>query len=157
IVIAALARRRWRPSTTAFGTASWASESVMKAAGMFGDAGLILGRTANGKLIRAANYCHTLLVGATGAGKGVSVIIPNLLAYFRGSVVVFDCKGDLHATCGRRRAARGQRIIRLAPFNGGKDTFNPLDTVRKDSPMLIDSARAIAEALVVRQGSEPDP
>jgi type IV secretion system protein VirD4 len=156
-VVAALARRRWRPSTTAFGTARWASENVLRAAGMLGDSGLILGRTRSGRLIRIANYCHVLLVGATGAGKGVSIIIPNLLSYFRGSVVCFDIKGDLHATCGKRRAARGQRIIRLAPFNNGADTFNPLDIIRKDSPMLVDSARAVSEALVVRQGSEPDP
>jgi type IV secretion system protein VirD4 len=157
-VIAVLARRRWRASTTAFGTARWASEKVLKAAGMLGNAGLILGRTMSGKaMIRVPSYCHALLVGATGAGKGVSIIIPNLLVYFRGSVVCFDTKGDLHATCSGRRAARGQRIIRLAPFNGGEDKFNPLDTIPKDSPMLVDSARAVAEALVVRSGSENDP
>jgi type IV secretion system protein VirD4 len=156
LALAALSRRGWRPSTTAFGTAQWASERVLKAVGMLGNAGLILGRTMSGKMIRATNYCHVLLVGGTGSGKGVSIIIPNLLSYYRGSVVVFDTKGDLQATCGKRRAARGQRIIRLAPFNGGTDSFNPLDTIRM-SPTLIDSARAVAEALVVRQGSEPDP
>jgi type IV secretion system protein VirD4 len=158
ILIAVLARRRWRPSTTAFGTARWASENVLKAAGMLGgNVGIVLGRTMSGKIIRVANYCHVLLVGATGSGKGVSIIIPNLLAYFRGSVVVFDTKGELFATCGKRRAARGQRIIRLAPFNNGTHTFNPLDTIRKDSPMLVDSARAVAESLVVRTGGENDP
>jgi type IV secretion system protein VirD4 len=72
-------------------------------------------------------------------------------------VVVFDTKGDLHATCRKRRAARGQRIIRLAPFNNGTHSFNPLETICKDSPMLVDSARAIAESLVVRTGTEHDP
>jgi type IV secretion system protein VirD4 len=156
-LLAALARRRWRPSVTAFGTACWASEKMLKAAGMLGASGLILGRTLSGEIIRARNYCHVLLVGATGAGKGVSIVIPNLLSYYRGSVVCFDTKGDLFATCGSRRRARGQRIIRLAPFNNGKDSFNPLDSVRSDSPLLIDFARAIAEALVIRQGTEHDP
>jgi len=156
VVMAALARRRWQPSTTAYGTACWASEKMLKSAGMLGQAGLVLGRTATGKLIRAVNYCHVLLVGATGAGKGVSIIVPNLLTYVRGSLVCFDTKGDLHGTCGRRRRRMG-RVIRLAPFNHGSHAFNPLDTISKDSPMLIDSARAVAEALVVRQGSEPDP
>jgi type IV secretion system protein VirD4 len=157
VVMAALARRRWRPSSTAFGTACWAAEKVLKAAGMLGRYGLILGRTMRGKLIRLPSYCHVLLVGATGAGKGVSIIIPNILTYFRGSLVCVDLKGDLYATCRKRRAAKGERIIRLAPFNDGKDCFNPLDTIRKDSPMLVDSARAIAEALVVRLGTENDP
>jgi type IV secretion system protein VirD4 len=157
LVIAALARRRWRPSATAFGTACWASEKALRVAGMLGKHGLVLGRTMKGKMIRVPSYCHTLLVGATGAGKGVSVIIPNLLAYFRGSVICFDIKGDLYSTCGKRRGGWGKRIIRLAPFNNGKATFNPLDTIRKESPILVDSARAIAEALVVRTGSENDP
>jgi type IV secretion system protein VirD4 len=158
VMIAVLARRRWRPSTTAFGTARFASESVLSAAGMLGNVGLILGRTMSGKMIRAANYCHVLLTGATGSGKGVSIITPNLLTYFRGAVVVFDTKGDLHATCANRRAARGEHIIRLAPFSDNStDTFNPLDTIHKASPMLVDSARAVAESLVCRTGSEPDP
>lgn len=157
LVLAALAARRWRPSATAFGTACWMSDKALKAAGMLGDSGLILGRTMKGQLIRLSNYCHVLLVGATGAGKGVSIIIPNLLSYYRGSVVCFDTKGDLHAISGRVRAGNGQRILRLAPFNGGTDTLNPLDTIPRESPMLVDSARALAEAIVVRQGSEPDP
>jgi type IV secretion system protein VirD4 len=157
ILLALLARRGWRPSSTAFGTASWASEQVLMRAGMLGNAGLILGRTTSGRLIRVADYCHVLLIGATGAGKGISIIIPNLLAYFRGSVVSFDPKGDLFATVAKRRKARGERIIRLAPFGNGADCWNPLDMISKKSATLIDSARAMAEALVVRTGSEPDP
>lgn len=157
IVLAALARRRWAPSASAFGTACWATEQVMARAGMLGNAGLVLGRTMGGKLIRVVDYCHVLLVGATGAGKGVSIIIPNLLVYFRGSVVCFDTKGDLFATCAKRRAAKGERIVRLAPFSSGADCWNPLDMISRNSPTLIDSAKAMAEALVVRLGTEPDP
>jgi type IV secretion system protein VirD4 len=157
VLFVLLARRRWRPSRTAFGTAQWASLKLLKIKGFLGNAGLVLGRTMKGKLIRVPSYCHVLLVGGTGSGKGVSIIIPNLLSYFRGSVVCFDTKGDLYDTCHKRRARRGQRIIRLAPFGGGRDGFNPLDSIASDSPTLIDSARAMAEALIVRQGSEPDP
>ena len=124
---------------------------------MIGNVGLVLARTASGKLIRIRDYCHLLLVGATGAGKGVSIIIPILLSYLRGSVVAFDPKGDLYSTCARRRAAKGQRIIRLAPFNGGTDKLNPLDLISGDDPMLVDHSRALAEALVVRQGTESEP
>ncbi|HEV3438348.1 MAG TPA: type IV secretory system conjugative DNA transfer family protein, partial [Gemmata sp.] len=155
VMLAVIAQRRFRPSTTAFGTAHWATEKMLQSAGMLGNVGLILGRTITGKLIRVRHYCHVLLVGGTGSGKGVSIIIPNLLAYFRGSVVVFDPKSDLLATCGKRREARGERIIRLAPFNSGTDTFNPLDAIQ-DGPTLVDSARAMAEALVVRTGMEHD-
>jgi type IV secretion system protein VirD4 len=150
-------RRRWSGSGTAYGTAHFLSDKALRAAGMLAGCGLILGRTFKGALIRLPDYCHILLCGGTGSGKGVGIIIPNLLTYFRGSVVCFDAKGDLFQTTAKRRAAKGQRIVRLAPFNGGTDAFNPLDTIPSDSPGLVDSARAMAEALVVRQGTESDP
>jgi len=150
-------RRRWRGSGTAFGTAAWMSEKALCAAGMLAGNGLVLGRTFSGALICLPHFCHAILVGTPGSGKGVSVMITNLLRWFRSSIVCFDTKGDLYATTAGRRAARGERIIRVAPFNGGVDSFNPLDTVPCDSPMLIDSARAMAESLVVRQGTESDP
>jgi type IV secretion system protein VirD4 len=150
-------RRRWRGSETAFGQAAWMTDKALRAFGMLAGYGLILGRTFKGALIRLPDYCHVLVCGGTGSGKGVSIIIPNLLTYYRGSVVCFDTKGDLFETTARRRAERGQRIVRLAPFNRGEDAFNPLDTIPSDSAGLVDSARAMAEALVVRQGTEPDP
>jgi type IV secretion system protein VirD4 len=151
-----LSRRRWRGSGTAFGTASWMSDKMMRAAGMLAGTGLILGRTFKGALIRLPDYCHVLLCGGTGSGKGVSIIIPNLLSYSRGSIVCFDTKGDLYDTA-RRRAARGERIIRLGPVTGGVDKLNPLDPIPSDSPTLVDSAHALAAALVVREENEHDP
>lgn len=149
--------RRCKTASTAFGSAAWASDSMFKAAGMLADKGLILGRTFKGVLLRLPHYCHVLLVGGSGSGKGVSVVLTNLLTYRRGSIVCFDPKGDLHETAGFRRAAMGQRIRRLAPFDGGQDKFNPLSTISADSPVLVDSARALAESLVVRLGTETDP
>ncbi len=133
------------------------SDKALRAAGMLAGYGLILGRTFKGALIRLPDYCHVLLCGGTGSGKGVSIIIPNLLSYSSGSIVAFDTKGDLYQTTAKRRANRGERIIRLAPFNAGEDALNPLDAIPNDSPMLVDSAHALATALVVRQESETDP
>lgn len=157
VIAALVARRRWAPSNSAFGTAYWCTQEFLQAAGMLGEYGLLLGRTMSGTLIRLPSYCHILLTGSTGSGKGVGIIIPNLLSYFRGSLVVFDTKGDLFATTAKWRRRRGQRILRLAPFNGGNAKLNPLDTIRAGSPVLCDHARAMAESLVVRQGTEPDP
>lgn len=156
IVALGLYRRSWRPSNSACGTATWADEKMLQAAGMLGDHGLLLARTLTGKVIRLPLYTHTLLIGGTGSGKGVSVIVPQLLTYFRGSIICFDTKGDLFETTSAFREEMGERIIRLAPFNGGRDALNPLDLIR-DGPMLIDQCRALAESLVIRQGTEPDP
>ncbi len=149
--------RRWRGSGTAFGTSAFMSDKALRAAGMLTGTGLVLGRTFKGELIRLRDYFAVLLCGTPGSGKGIGIIIPNLLAYRRGSIMVFDTKGDLYETTAGPRAAWGECIRRLAPFNGGEDAFNPLDTIPSDSPTLVDSARALAEALVVRQGTEPDP
>lgn len=96
---------------------------------------------------------------AAGAGgdRALQPFLPNLFSWVRGSIICFDTKGDLYATAGPRRAAMGQRILRLAPFDGGTDSFNPLSTIPRDSPLLVDSARAMAEALVTRSPHEADP
>ncbi len=58
-----------------------------------------LGRTIHAyssksnELIKFQGEGHILTVAKTGAGKGVSVVIPNLLAY-KGSAVVVDPKGE---------------------------------------------------------------
>ena len=74
----------------------------------------------------------------------------------RSSIVCFDTKGDLHDISAPWRVGHGQRIIRLAPFTGGTDGYNVLDSIAEDSPLLVDRARAIAAALVFRLGTEHD-
>ena len=154
VVALVFCRRRWRPSGTAFGTATWMSESFLRKAGMLAGkracpwAHLSAARSSACRIIATCLCC-----GGTGSGKGVSIILPNLLTYCRGSIFCFDTKGDLYETSAKRRAAKGERIIRLAPFNGGEDALNPLDTIPSDSPMLVDSARAMAEALVAAPGN----
>jgi len=153
IIIAGAAYfRRRRHTRTEFGTASWASEKLLKDWGMLGPYGLIVGRTLGGTLLRIPRFCHGLLIGSPGSGKGIGILFPNLLDDAHRSVVVHDTKGDLFAGTAERRRKKGSRIIRLAPFNGGQDRLNPLDTI-PDGPLLIDSAKALAESLVVRPPS----
>src|SRR5688572_33383934 len=49
---------------------------------------------------------HLLTIAPTGAGKGRSVIIPNLLR-FEGSVIVIDPKGETWHVTARRRKEMG--------------------------------------------------
>ena len=63
----------------------------------------------------------------------------------------------MYATCGKRRAARGQRIIRLAPFNDGKDTFNPLDTIPQGQSDVGGFGAGHCRSAGCSPGSEPDP
>ncbi len=120
---------------------------------MLSGKGMILGRTTRkGKLITINKYTHLMITAPTGAGKGVSFVIPTLLTYRRGSVFIFDPKGELYAITAKARSAMGQRIIRIDPFEvcgPNSDSFNPFDDIHP-GPILVDEARAMAEAIVVR-------
>ncbi len=148
-------RRPFRPSGYAHGTARWASERDLRRGGMLSGSGLILGRTPRrGKRISLSRYTHVSVTAPTGAGKGVSFVIPALLTYTRGSVFVFDPKGELFFATAAARRAMGQRVYVLDPFHvctapGTGDCFNPLDCLPSDST-LVDEARAMANAMVVR-------
>lgn len=97
---------------------------------------------------------HLLTVAGTRAGKGASLIIPNLLLYV-GSVLAIDPKGELARITGRRRAELGKLVV-LDPFdeNGRYRTgsYNPLDELDPKGKEVIDEAGGIAEALVFYSG-----
>jgi type IV secretion system protein VirD4 len=154
LLVFVIARKRRKPSA-AFGTAAWMSEGLMRKLGMFAGRGLLLGRTLSGAVLCIPRYCHVLCIGSPGSGKTVSVILPNLFRQRRtsSSCVVFDTKGELYQQTAKRL---GGRVIRLAPFSDGKEKFNPFDTIPASSPLLIDHAKAMANAIVVRTGLEHD-
>jgi type IV secretion system protein VirD4 len=112
------------------------------------------------RMIRLSRFTHLLTCSKTGGGKGVSVLIINLLSYFY-SCVVTDPKGELFtATARHRREKFRHRIIRLDPFGlcgPGSDTFNPLQFIDDKADDFLDQCRDFADMLVVRSGKEPDP
>lgn len=116
---------------------------------------------------------HVLTVAPTRSGKGVGLVIPNLLHY-PGSVIVVDPKGENYAVTHRYRAERlKQRIVCIDPFHvvsdkgAATDSINPLDglvdysrppsTYLKQNPELLDEVGMIADSLVVRPADEKDP
>ncbi len=116
---------------------------------------------------------HILTVAPTRSGKGVGLVVPNLLHY-PGSVFVVDPKGENYAVTHRwRRERLGQRIVCIDPFHVATDkttktdSINPLDgivdysmppeTYLKQNPELLDEVGMIADSLVVRPSDEKDP
>ena len=91
---------------------------------------------------------HLITVAPTGAGKGVSCIIPALLRY-PGPVVVVDPKGENLAVTARARREMGQEVIVLDPFGIAKGVerhrFNPLDLADPRSPGFVEDAAMIAQ------------
>lgn len=119
---------------------------------------LMLGRR-DGKVIGWSDDRHVMLVAGSRSGKGVSLIIPNLLSY-GGSALVIDPKGELAGhTAGRRGAGTktggeglGQDVYVLDPFGtSGRpcSSFNPLAELDPASWDVVDDTAMCAEALIM--------
>lgn len=103
---------------------------------------------------------HLVTVAPTGAGKGVSCIIPALLTY-PGPVIVIDPKGENYAVTARRRREMGQAVHVLDPFfvtdADTRDALDPLDLVAVKTPSEADDAAVVARLLVQGQTSHKEP
>ena len=112
------------------------------------------------RIIRVKDYVHAAAFSRTGGGKGVSVVIPNLLSY-KGSVVCIDIKGEnTRLTAEHRRTRMGQAIITIDPFGiGGRGSasLNALHFIDANSPTFLDQCTALTDMLIVSKGTEPDP
>jgi type IV secretion system protein VirD4 len=120
--------------------------------------GVLRGRLA-GRMIRINKYVHLMTCAPAGAGKSVSVLVPNLRSY-RGSCVVIDPKGELWRLTRASRKKLGQRVVLLDPFGVCKAKscgFNPLSSIDATAPDFLDKCRDLANMLVVRQGTEHEP
>jgi type IV secretion system protein VirD4 len=111
-------------------------------------------------LIRTREYVHLLTISPPGGGKTTSQVIPNLLVH-PGSCVVVDPKGELFgATAKVRQKQHQNQVVRLDPmrvWGADGERFNPLDWINPDSYEASNQCAALAEALVVETGMEPDP
>ncbi len=112
------------------------------------------------QIVRLSQAIHTVVFAPSGAGKGVSMIIPWLLTS-PAACVVTDFKGELAMlTAEHRRKRFGHQIVLLDPFKlvtQTPDTFNPLDFIDKDSRVALDECNNLAKALVVRSPDEREP
>jgi type IV secretion system protein VirD4 len=72
--------------------ARWLTPSEMTGPQWQAEGGLLLGRR-DGRVIGWNDDRHLMTIAGSRAGKGVSLIIPNLL-FYEGSAVVIDPKGE---------------------------------------------------------------
>jgi len=84
------------------------------------------------------------------SGKGVSLVIPNLLS-FEGSAFILDVKGELWAsTAGYRRDGLDQKTLFHNPssMEVGNAKFNVFEEIRTTEPTAVKDAQLIAEYLI---------
>src|SRR5271157_2948302 len=76
------------------GTARWISST--DACGLLDEwepGRFLIGRDSAGRYVGHDDDRHILTVAGSRAGKGVSLIVPNLI-FWRGSCILIDCKGE---------------------------------------------------------------
>ena len=112
-----------------------------------------------GTLIGLKTDQHVSLIAGSRGGKGISLVLPNLLGGYQGSVLVVDPKGELANLTATFRAAIGQRVAVLDPFKITRRqiarfhaTWNPLTLLKRQNPTLVEDAGLIADALIVAGG-----
>lgn len=130
------------------GAARWASEAEIRSAGLRAQAGIVLGRKT-GRLLVFGGQEHVMLYAPTRTGKGVGVVIPNLLAW-PDSVVVLDVKRENWAATAGFRAAHGQAVHLFDPLDpeGRTARYNPLGHIdRDDHTAILDELQRVAAML----------
>ncbi len=122
--------------------------------------GKILMGAIGDKLIGIEDNRHILTVAGSRAGKSVTVI--GNMCFYPGSVLATDPKGELANITAARRAALGQKVYVLDPFNQTtgeaakhRARFNPMAMLSLDSPTIIEDAALIGDALVIAAGKDP--
>ena len=137
---------------------------------------LALGKKEVGDKVNYGGPLHMVLFGPNGAGKGMRVLVPNLLSMVGKSIVVIDPKGQLAAMTAKFRHQIGDDVKIIDPFGMldevvRKDPqtyrylsdhglvesagFNPLAALHPDSPSFYEDAAIIAEALIKVSAHDP--
>ena len=132
------------------GDARWADHREIRKMGLFRAKGIILSQHEN-RLLRDDGVEHVLVVAPTRSGKGVGIVIPNLLSW-PGSAVVLDIKFENYEiTSQQRRGKLNNDIYLFAPGQSNSHRWNPLDLIDLHDPFFHGTIDMIAQTLC------PDP
>ncbi|BCH05679.1 conjugal transfer protein TraG (plasmid) [Mesorhizobium sp. 131-2-5] len=135
------------------GSARWANIVDLLRAGVWGRRhGLIVAKKWTG-FIRHRGEGAVLVFAPMGSGKGVGLVIPNLLDH-PGSVICTDPKGENFAVTGRFRATLGPVFRIDAQHPELSHHLNPFDLIRVGSHHEADDIAALADLLVIPESAD---
>jgi len=140
------------------GSARFASDREIKKAGLQEKTGIIVGKKS-GKFLLFDGTEHVMVYAPTRGGKGVGVVIPNMLNW-PGSAIVLDIKKENYQLTAGFRKHAGQDVYLFDPFdpNGRTARYNPLAYVCRDNTTdLYDDLQRIAAMLFPVEGRAVDP
>ena len=130
-----------------YGDARFAKKSEIRKAGLFGEKGLIVGKMGNDYLTFSGQQ-HAIISAPTRSGKGVGIVIPNLLSWPE-SVVILDIKQENWSITSKYRSKYGQECFLFNPVAADYRThrYNPLAYISDDPNFRIDDVQKIANML----------
>lgn len=148
-----------RPRRALHGDARFASTGEVARAGLVDSAknpetpSILIGRF-KGRYLALPGQLSVMLSAPTRSGKGVGVVIPNLLNW-PDSVVVLDIKGENHAITAGYRAAHGQSVYAFSPFDeqARSHRWNPLTAVRTSPLHRVGDLLGIGQVFFPNDGS----
>jgi len=148
-VAGSLWRARQAQHVTTYGSARWAENKDVEAAGLFRDDGVLLGRLDQ-LYLRHSGPEHVMAFAPTRSGKGVGLVVPTLLSWM-GSAVIHDIKGEnWQLTAGWRSLF--SHCLLFNPTDARSAHYNPLLEVRRGCHEVRD-VQNIADILVDPEGA----
>jgi len=148
---------KMRSHSNIHGKARFAGMMDLASKGFFKqkDDGIVLGQM-NGKLLRLTGQQFVILAAPTRSGKGVGVVIPNLLDY-RESAVVLDIKQENFDLTSGWRQSIGHEIYLFNPFAEDRRShrWNALTYVSNDPAFRVSDLQAIG-AMLYPDGDDKD-
>ena len=148
-ILMSIIRAREARNIATYGSARWAEDREIRAAGLLAPDGVVLGRYDRNYL-RHDGPEHVLCFAPTRSGKGVGLVVPTLLTW-PGSCIVHDIKGENWTLTAGFRAKHG-RVLLFDPTNARSSAYNPLLEVRQGEWEVRD-VQNIADILVDPEGS----
>lgn len=150
------------------GKGRWAQLPDLKKNGMLSPQGFLIGKAGYGTFIYTGDYSgHILTIASTRSGKGVGVVIPNLLRH-KGSSVILDPKGENFIVTAQHRNRLGNKVYYFDPWGvlnnykgvnlAGtiKATINPLDFLDIEDSNYIQSLDGLASSLIEQSAKSDD-
>lgn len=136
-----------RKTQSLHGDARWANLKEVKASGLLGNTGIIVGKYKN-QYLMLPGQLFAMLAAPTRGGKGVGIVVPNLLN-FSDSVVVLDVKQENYDITSKYRARYGQEVYLFNPFAEDSRThrWNPLSYISDNPHYQVSDILAIGYVL----------
>lgn len=130
-----------------FGKAEWSGEAEIRKNGLRDTKGIIVGKDNKGKFLIFGGQQFASVGAPTRSGKGVGIVIPNLLTW-ENSLIVLDVKQECFSITSKyREQGLGQKVFLFDPFSFNTHRYNPLEYLDFSAPDIELQIQGLANSL----------